>query len=227
MKLGLGLSLPGVAAMGGKRDVYVRTTGASTSFVSTPDSAALDITGDLEIVLRVAMDDWTPVAYSTLVSKGSDAYEFAMGTSPAAGRLSFIYNTSGLERATATPTLVDGAAVWVKMTFDLDNGSSSRITRFFTAPNALAEPSSWTQVGADVTGAVVAAIATNAKALTVGVRSEAAFPAAANFFHVIVRSGIGGSAVLDWNLRRDGLRAQTGQTMTLNGDAAIGYTTLP
>jgi hypothetical protein len=45
---------------------FVLLPGASGDYVSTPDAAALDITGDLDLRVRVAMDDWTPAAESIL-----------------------------------------------------------------------------------------------------------------------------------------------------------------
>ena len=47
---------------------YVYLPGVSGNYLSVPDEAALDITGDIDIRVQVAMDDWTPAADQVLVS---------------------------------------------------------------------------------------------------------------------------------------------------------------
>lgn len=48
---------------------YVTFDGVSTAPVSVSDSAALDITGDISVIVRARLDDWTPSAKQTIVSK--------------------------------------------------------------------------------------------------------------------------------------------------------------
>ena len=75
---------------------YLNLTGASTSGAFTPDAAALDITGDLDLRCRVS-GDWTPATDSTLVAKGNNllgqfSYGLALLTT---GVLRMAWSTAG------------------------------------------------------------------------------------------------------------------------------------
>ena len=43
--------------------------GTSGSYASTPDSPAVSVTGDLDLRVRVSMNDWTPDSSQTLIAK--------------------------------------------------------------------------------------------------------------------------------------------------------------
>src|SRR5687768_14542730 len=49
------------------------TTGAATSYASTPDIAALDIVGDIDLQADFISDTWPPAADATLVAKYADS----------------------------------------------------------------------------------------------------------------------------------------------------------
>jgi hypothetical protein len=48
---------------------YLYLPGVVSNYASAPDSAALDIVGDIDLRVKVALDDWTPAAQTALVAK--------------------------------------------------------------------------------------------------------------------------------------------------------------
>ncbi len=178
----------------------LKLPGLAANNASTPDSAALDITGNIEIVARIALVDWTPAAINTIVGKrattaNSFAYQFRVST---AGRLEMIYGDSPTTVVTATstvsPTVSDGASLWVKVT----RNSTTGTVQFFTAADQSAEPSSWTQLGTDVATAS-GSMQVNANVLVLGDHQTAGAyePVNGSLFRVIIRNAIGSGVVFD------------------------------
>jgi len=190
---GTGLVLPG-------------TTG---NYASTPDSAALDITGDMEIVVRASMADWTPsspLPMQGLVAKfdgpsGSGrSYFFRIRFD--SNKLEFGWQDSGTASvrtlvADANISFSDNQIGWVKVEFDVDNGSSQAEAKFYTAADQATEPSVWTQLGSTKTSAGVAAIATGTVPVVIGSDQTATRAATGTFYRAIIRDGIGGTVVFD------------------------------
>jgi hypothetical protein len=174
--------------------------GTTGNYVQVPDSAALDLAGDVEIVVRVSLDDWTSGAIQTLVTKATSVssttgYSFVVA---ADGKLRAVVGDGAAKSATssAVPALVDGTTYWLKVTFDLNNGAAGHDVKFYTAADAITEPGSWTQVGTTVTTAgAITAVSANTEPLRIGQATAA--PASGKFYRVIVRNGIGGSTVFD------------------------------
>jgi hypothetical protein len=126
--------------------------GIASNFASSPDSAALSITGDIDIKAKVTMTDWTPAGLSATVSKWQSAtnksYFLAVNTN---GTLQFWYSSDGSAGLTATSTVAtgfaDGSTNWIRATLDADDGSSQRLVKFYTSSDGTA----WTQLGTTIT----------------------------------------------------------------------------
>jgi hypothetical protein len=180
---------------------YLYLSGVANNYASTPDSAALDITGDIDIRVRVALDDWTPAAAQTLLAKyggsGARSYLFDVQT---AGTLRFQYTTGGVTGVSVTSSvatgIADGSIKWVRVAFDVDNGAAGNTGTFYTSDDGV----TWAQLGAPVTAAGVVAIASTAAPLEIGsFASGSSGLAAAKFYLAQVLSGIGGTVVFDAN----------------------------
>ena len=143
-------------------------------YASAPDSAALSITGDIDIKAKVTLPDWTPAGAPLFVGKQQDAgnqqsFYFFMYND---GRLGFRTSATGaapiLENDSTVATgFADGATKWVRVTLDVDNGSSQRVAKFYTSDNG----TSWTQLGTTVTTAGVASIFNASSPLEIGSRN--------------------------------------------------------
>lgn len=199
---------------------YLHFPGVNGNYATVPDAANLRLTGDLEIVLRARVDDWTTGTVQSFVTRRPNTYQLRTG----AGTLEWVFWQSGSPRIinSAAVPMADGAWYWLKMTFDADDGAAGCSTAFYYAADSAAEPSSWTQIGSAVVSAGVATIDAavgvslavggwlGGEGLTGGVR------------RAIVRDGIGGTTVLDVDTSvltsgaATSFAATTGQTVTIN-----------
>lgn len=120
------------------------------SFFSTPDSAAASITGDIDLRVYLSMQDWTPSASQTMISKWQAAPDRTFIFSIAStGVLRFQISADGtattFEDSTVSTGFTDGSAHWVRVT----RASASGLHTFYTSDDGLM----WTQLGSKVTGA--------------------------------------------------------------------------
>jgi hypothetical protein len=213
---------------------YVYLNGVAGNYLSVPDSAALDITGDIDIRVYLAADDWTPAASNTFLAKrtaGQWSYQFANNTS---GNLDFLWTTDGStniqKTSTAAITTTDGQPLWVRVTLDVDNGASGNDVKFYTSADGI----TWTQLGSTVTTAGVTSIYSGTAPVEVGSnRGGTSNMATGKFYRAQILNGIAGTTVLDVNIASNftsssfnSFTATTGQTVTVNGvDTLANYGT--
>lgn len=204
---------------GENRGSYVYLPAVDGNFLSVPDAAAVDTLNDFELILFVAMDDWTPSATQTLISKSGNTTEYSYNLRLLTdGTLSVLLSTNGTVNSTvffSAPTgVVDGTGLWLRMT---RNGTSGDCALYQGT-----DGSSWTQVGTTQTGPT-GALYNSSEPVRVGGYSSSGFsPLAGKVYRVIVKSSIGGSTVLniDPSVMTTGaatsFTATTGQTVTIN-----------
>ena len=129
----------------------VRLPGVGGTYLSTPDSAAVSVTGDIDIRVRVALTDWTPGASQALIGKyvstaNQGSYILAIDTG---GRPNFLVSDSGGGGSwvyVGGAAWVDGTTYWVRVTHTM-----AGLLRFFYAADSSTMPTSWTQLGSDQT----------------------------------------------------------------------------
>lgn len=183
---GTGLSLPG-------------TTG---NYATSPDSSALDVTGDIDLRCQVALTDWTPTTTNVLISKWNSTgnqRSYQMTVAPT-GVLQLLWTTDGSGttintiNSTVAPTITDGGTLWVRAVLDVNNGASGNTVTFFTSTDG----STWTQLGTPVVTAGVTSIFSGTAALEVGTAiGGTSNPATGTFYRAQVLSGIDGWPVFD------------------------------
>jgi hypothetical protein len=147
--------------------------GLSGNYASTPDSAALSITGDIDIKAKVALDDWTPATTSYLAAKwnapsNDRSYGLAVNTS---GQLIIVGSTAGtsgtasvIASSSVSTGLSDGEDKWVRGTIDVDDGSGNRVAKFYLSDDG----TTWTQLGAVVTSVGTTSFYDGAAVFSVG-----------------------------------------------------------
>lgn len=198
--------------------------GSAGTFVSTPDSAALSVTGDIDLRWFGAADDWTPASDMALVSKhpgsGQSGYELRLTST---GRLMLLWGDGAGQtfHFSVLIGLVDGVSHGVRATLDVDNGAGGYVVRFFTSDD---DGETWAQLGSDIVGASSTTIATNTDPLRVGARVNDTRPFAGSVHRVEVRDGIDGTIVAFPRFDRHLPDASSfvdrqGNTWTLNGAA--------
>ena len=178
------------------------------------------VTGDLEIVARVAAADYSTGVIQTIVSKGASVYEFNIGTT---GKL--MLRVNGVNKSSSvTPPLEDGRTYWLRVRRVASTGA----IEFFYADDNETEPTSWTSTG--TASSTAGNIATSSFAVRVGLRAGAsdteANPFGGSVRNVIVRDGIAGNTVvtLDATLGLVGassFTAATGEVWSLTGSASL------
>jgi len=144
-------------------------SGLASNYASTPDSAALSITGDIDIKAKVAMADWTPSEVKYIVGKWGSAstrsYSLGIGTD---GKIRLFWSTDGSNSNSADSTvatgITDGATKWVRATLDVNDGAGNRVAKFYTSDDG----SSWTQLGTTVTVGITITIFDSTSAVEVG-----------------------------------------------------------
>jgi len=191
-----GLYLPGVAG----------------NWASTPDNAALDIVGDIDIRADVTLAAWTTsLFWQALVGKWApttqQSYLLEVTNT---GFLTLIWSANGTATLSATSTVPvpvmqkpgafspssylapTQARLAVRATLDVDNGAAGKSVTFFTAPS-LAGP--WTQLGAVVTTGGTTSIFNSTAALDVGLFVFGGDLSTGTIHAVEVRNGIDGTVV--------------------------------
>ena len=180
---------------------YLHTTGALGSGVRTPDAAALDVTGDIDVRFDAALDNWRTagVALSVdLVGKWhttSNQRSWMFQSREGKPHLEWSPDGSTVLQADATTTPVVPVSrrmAW-RVTLDINNGAGGWTATFYTAPT-IAGP--WTQLGTPVTGAGTTSIFNSTTELKVGDATNLAFAKpAGQVYAAEVRNGIGGALV--------------------------------
>ncbi len=210
--------------------------GTSGTYAGTPDSAATSITGDLDLRVRAAPDDWTPaLAFEFLDKMQSDfvehSYLLRLNTD---GKLSLYWTQDGTTLRSATSTAAvgaqDGVAKWVRATLDVDNGAGGRDIKFYISDDGV----SWTQLGTTVTQSGVTSVYDGTASVQIGgERSGVAGIFAGKIYAAEIRNGIDGAVAARFNPLDAALHvsatpasftASTGEVWTLNGGATMATT---
>ncbi|WP_327679474.1 hypothetical protein [Kitasatospora sp. NBC_00458] len=219
----------GAAALG-PLPTYLELPGAGSG-AGTPDTAALDITGDLDV--RVDVTVLTAGGPIELISK----YEYLTGAQRSwqltliEDRPALRWSTDGTAITERTATLPVPAStsgrVAIRAALDVDDGAGRHTVTFWTAAT-LAGP--WAQLGDPITAAGTTSIYAGTAPLVVGDNPGQTQTALSGRAHgAEVRSGIGGTLVAspDFTAQAPGTGVFTdsaGRTWTLYGAALIPQT---
>jgi phage gp46-like protein len=211
-------------------DIYLGLPGLVTAYASTPHSAALGtITQDLDVRVRLAMNDWTPSTLQVVISKDNGeehrAWTFFVYAN---GRLGLGWEDEEVVvhelSSTAATGFADGADGWIRVTLDGNNGAGDAAVRFYTSTDG----SSWSQLGATVLTGATTTIrnATDARLQVSGGEHPDLVPLAGKVYYAEVRATEGGAVIakLDAAAATPGagsLVSSTGETWTLAGTAVF------
>jgi hypothetical protein len=195
---------------------------ASGNYVSCPDSAALDITGDIDLRMKVAMDDWTPVSDIYLMSKwGTTTQKSYVMYLHADGAISLFWTEDGSTSKSKKSTnfaLADGSVKWIRVTLDVDNGASGHDVAWWKSDDG----QTWTQHGTTTTTAGVTSIFAGTEPIYLGVVSSSSGQMGGRLYRAQIRNGIAGTVVADLDLTNGvgpRIRDAYGNLWTINGTA--------
>ncbi|MEU5707872.1 hypothetical protein [Streptomyces flaveolus] len=207
---------------------YLELDGDPANYATTPDTAALDITGDLDLRWE-GEANWNQLGAQVLIGKwdpvGQKAYMLRLED----GYLAIHHSTDGQNGALIRwrlPALPQRAAL--RATLDIDNGAGGRSANFYWAPT-IAGP--WTQFGD--TGVVAGTTPTFVSTAPLRIApadlisaTPLRYPVTGRVYKAEVRNGIGGPVVAapDFTAQAPGTTTFTdsaGLTWTLAGQAVI------
>jgi hypothetical protein len=159
---------------------------------TTPDAAALHITGDLDVRADIQPDDWSSPTTTQVAGRwgapGNRSWRLLVNQ----GFVQFAWTADGstaLSNAVALGTAAITPRMCVRVTLDVDNGASGRTVRFYTS-TTLTGP--WTQLGSDLVTAGTTAVFAGTAPLVIG---DPAPSTSIRLYGAQVRNGIDGTAV--------------------------------
>lgn len=204
-------------------------------YASTPDAAALDITGDIDIRFEADLVNWQSnfedpdFRRVELLGKVQSGGNHSWVVFIYEDRLVLEWSADGTNTLTATstiaPTIPQDGRLTIRVTLDVNNGAGGRTTTFYTGTGGV--EGSFTQLGEAVTDTGTTSIFSSTAILRVGEGSNVLFgKAKGKVLAAQVRNGIGGSVVAnpDFTAQTDGATSfvdSAGRTWSLSGSAAI------
>ncbi len=209
---------------------YLYLPGVASNNATSPDSVAASFTGDCDFIARLRLPDWTPSTTLPVIAKrgATNAWQLSVIATTGVIRLNWWDSGATLKAAdsTSAPTVSDGGTLWIRATLDVDNGATGNDVIFYTSTDTTTDPDSvtWTKLGNTVTGAGTTTVRDTADQMLVGQDSGVTF-ARGDVFRVLVKSGIGGTTVVDFDPSRatdqaSSFTASTGETWTINTSGA-------
>jgi len=205
--------------------------GTAGNYASTPDTAVLDITGDVDLRADAKLTNWASGASQQLIGKyttggNQRSYRLAItGT----GLVQMLWSDLGSNDVPLNSTIAvtpDPATgrLAVRATLDVDNGAAGHTATFYTAAT-LRGP--WVQLGAPVVGAGTTSIFSGTAVLEAGSRDAGtANLATGTIYAAEVRNGINGTVVASPRFNQlatgtTGFTDTSGRVWTVNGTATI------
>jgi hypothetical protein len=212
-------------------DVRLRQDGVSGDFTSTPDHSSLDITGDLDLRVEFAPDQWASGAIQNVLSKytttgNQRSYTLRLSST---GELQMVWSANGTNLITRTCTAPvpagDGQRIALRATVDVDDGAGDNVTRFFWAAT-IAGP--WAPLGDPRPGSgTTTSIFSSTAVLEIGSTTGGTAGLTAGWWWAAqVRNGIDGTIVANPVFSAQTAAAgsfadSTGKTWTVTAGAAL------
>jgi hypothetical protein len=212
----------------GQNNGYQRLPGISASYAASPNATPLQVTGNITIDCKCALNNWS-VGTQTLVSKLGvlGNYSYWLTVSPG-GQIGLQVSATGSTlvgwTSSVTAGFATGSAHWVRASLTIVTG----VCQFFTSSDGI----TWTQLGANVPGTAVASIYNSTAEVEIGSgNTGGAALAAGNFYEArIYAAALGsgaGTPVFDANFTSKPFGANSftesstnAATVTINGPLA-------
>ncbi|GIE29956.1 hypothetical protein Ait01nite_030010 [Actinoplanes italicus] len=198
----------------------------SGDIASTPDAAALDITGDLDVRIDVEPLTWDLDSILSLCGKynttgNQRSWALWMRYLAPTFRWSPDGTLASAITVEATENIVPAGSgrCAIRVTLDVNNGSGGWTVVFYTSDTI---GGTWTQLGDPVTGVGVTSVYSGTAPLRVGYNDLASADGTGRYHAMQLRNGIAGSVVAnpDFTAQTPGATSfadSTGKTWTLTG----------
>ncbi|UDM00089.1 hypothetical protein [Streptomyces longhuiensis] len=206
---------------------FLDLNGDPANYTSTPDTTALDITGDIDLRWEGEIN-WSDPAPQMLIGKWGSPGGRSWHMRIQSGLLYFGFSQDGSIGLAAwqyLPDLPRRAAL--RVTVDVDNGAGAWVVRHYWAPSITGP---WTQFASDLVTAGTMSFFNSASPLAVGAFDTSLNPPRGPFrgrcYAAEVRSGINGTIVASPNFQAQpvgaaGFTDSAGRAWTFAGTAAV------
>jgi len=222
-----------VSALTGTTALFI--TGTNDGKASTPDAAALDILGDIDVRLEAEIWNWTKAAgqasfgRTELIGKHTTTGNKSWLLATQDGALYFEWSSDGtntLSAQTAFPLKISSSTgrMAVRATLDVDNGASGRTVTFYRSTSITGD---WEQIGTSIVQAGTTSIFNSTSSLAIGDATGFFYETPlGRIFKAEVRNGINGTVVAnpDFTIQAEGATSfndATGKTWTTQNSAEI------
>lgn len=202
--------------------------GSAGTRASTPDNAALDITGDFDLRANITMFEWASGGFHTILAKYDEptnhSYALVVRSDGTLGLTVSANGTADISFVSTDPVPLESGRAWVRAVFDADDGAGNSIAYFYMGTTA----ENMTALGDPVINATGPVTIFNSTAsLEAGALDNGAGALLNGIIHYVeLRNGIDGTIVADphFDEQVDGDTSfvdDAGRTWTLNSDAFI------
>jgi hypothetical protein len=197
-------------------------SGVQNNFVSTPNAAANQITGDIEIIAKIDYKNNSDFQYFVLKGSGINV-SYAIAISPT-DRIYIDLKVGAIVYSQlSTVSISSSFNGFLKFTRLSSNGN----IEFFTSTDGV----TYTKLGATITSVPSGSITTNTESLLVGGTTSASFNFRSKISRLTISNSIGGAPVVDFNPNQYNAATSqtqwtstTGEVWTINtGTATTGY----
>jgi hypothetical protein len=207
---------------------YVYLPGVAGNRMTLAHDAAFNVTGDLDLRVYVALDDYSNGTFQSLIGQittGNRQYVLRINTT---GFPQLLWSENGSALITAASTVAmptsDGDPVWLRATLDVDDGAGGYEVTFYTSSNG----SSWSTLDTITGGSTTSIVSGLTEGMAIGDQqvSGSGNVAAGKIYRAQILDGIGGTTVLDVDTSvittgaATSFNALTGQTVTINRSTA-------
>ena len=205
--------------------------GAAGAKLTTPDSAALAVTGDLDLRVEVSLEDWSlhqhvAARYSSSGENRSWALLMASDQKP-----SFYWSPDGtvasriVQFCTEGIEAYNGQRIALRVTLDVNNGAGGYELRFYTGRTV--NDTEWHLLGAPIIGGATTSVFDGTAGIEVGdCASLSENPLNGKVFALKLLNGIAGTTAVSMATSAGtsggtSFTGSTGETWTVAGTAAL------
>jgi hypothetical protein len=196
-------------------------SGVANNYVSTPNAAANQITGDIEIISKIDYKNNTTL--QTIIDKSNGtAFNYSLYID-GSNVPKFIYSVLGsVQTAICSSNIGASFSGYIKVTRTFVNG----VFKFFTSSDGI----TYTQLGTNISG-TIGLLDSNSHPVTIGILQPSSFPFQGKISRATISNSIGGTPVVDFNpatynasTSQTQWTSSTGEVWTINtGTATTGY----
>ncbi|MFF1321432.1 hypothetical protein ACFVZZ_18700 [Streptomyces chartreusis] len=210
---------------------WAQMPGTAGSRLSTPDSAALAVTGDLDLRVDLAMESWETqceVAGRYVSTGDNRSWGLLVGGT---GQLSFMWSPDGtiaariVEFSTIPIVAYNGQRLALRVTLDVNNGSGGYELRFYTGRTVNDEE--WHLLGSPITGGSTTSVFDGTAGIELGDLASLTDPGmTGNLYAFQLRNGINGTPVVNMAVATGSpggtsFTGRTGETWTVQGAVTL------